>query len=409
MKLLFIHQNFPGQFCHLLAPLWQSGRCDVMGLGERRWVAANLGRLPAGMPVVGYDMPSSIPGEADGMLRTSAQAIARGQQVAAALLRLRKQGYCPDVVYAHPGWGESLFVKDVFPAARLVHYCEFFYRVDGQDVGFDPEFPDPFEERLRLRSRTSHHLLSLDAMDLGISATEWQRQCFPSAYRDRIEVVHDGVDTSLVRPDPAARLTLPDGRVLSAADEVVTFVNRNLEPYRGFHSFMRALPRLQRLRPDAQILIVGGDEVSYGKQAPPGYYRQRMLDEVGDGLKPENIHFLGKVPYDYYLRLLQVSTAHVYLTYPFVLSWSMLEAMACGGVVIGSRTAPVEEVIDDGCNGLLVDFFSPDEIADVVADVCRQRHGLTPLRQAARQSVVESYDLHDVCLPRQLRLLGLAN
>lgn len=409
LKLLFVHQNFPGQFCHLLAPLRQSGRVDVMGVGERRWVSANLGRLPAGMPVLAYDMPPTIPGEEDGMLRTSAQAMARGRQVAAALLDLRKRGYYPDVVYAHPGWGESLFVKDVFPAARLVHYCEFFYRADGLDVGFDPEFPDPFEERLRLRARTGHHLQSLEAMDLGISPTEWQRQCFPSAYRGRIEVAHDGIDTALARPDATARVILPNGRQLSASDEVVTFVNRNLEPYRGFHSFMRALPQLQRLRPDAQILIVGGDEVSYGKQTPPGYYRQKMLDEVGGSLKLEHIHFLGKVPYDYYLRLLQVSTAHVYLTYPFVLSWSMLEAMACGCVVIGSRTAPVQEVIEEGRNGLLVDFFSPEEIADAVAGACRSRQDLAELRHAARQLVVERYDLTEVCLPRQLQLLGLAN
>ncbi|POZ61970.1 glycosyl transferase family 1 [Chromobacterium alticapitis] len=407
MKLLFIHQNFPGQFSHLLPQVWKSHQVEAMGLGERRWVGAHLNRLPAGLPVLAYDMPEAPEAGMDPFLQTCAQAVARGKQVAVSLLRLRAEGFTPDVVYAHPGWGESLFVKDVFPQARLAHYCEFFYRADGLDVGFDPEFPDSFEDRLKLRVRASHHLLSLDAMDLGISPTQWQRQCFPEAYRDRIAVVHDGVDTDAVRPDPHAALRLPNGRVLTAADEVVTFVNRNLEPYRGFHSFMRALPQLQRQRPDAQILIVGGDEVSYGRQAPPGYYRQRMLDEVGAGLNLENVHFLGKVPYADYLRMLQISTAHVYLTYPFVLSWSMLEAMACGCVVVGSKTPPVEEVIADGENGLLVDFFSRQAIADTVADACARRAVLSDLRAAARQTVLERFDLRRVCLPRQLALLGV--
>ena len=256
----------------------------------------------------------------------------------------------------------------------------------------------------RARARNAHLLLGLECCDDGISPTEWQKRQHPAAFWPKISVVFDGIDTDVVRPDPAAGFTLPSGRILTRGDEVVTYVARNLEPYRGFPSFMRAVPDILRRRPSAQILIVGGDDVSYGRSPLNGKtWRETMLEEVGP-LDPSRVHFLGKLPYQRYLSMLQVSSAHVYLSAPFVLSWSCLEALAARCVIVGSATPPVQEVIEDGRNGLLVDFFSPTEIAERVAEALARRHAMDAIRRRARDTVLERYDLSK-CLPRQIRIV----
>jgi glycosyltransferase involved in cell wall biosynthesis len=224
--------------------------------------------------------------------------------------------------------------------------------------------------------------------------------------RARISVIHEGVDTDIVRPNEKATFTLPDSnRVLTRRDEVVTYVARNLEPYRGFHVFMRSLPQLLRRRPQAQVVIVGGDEVSYGAPAPPrSTFREMMLQELGSDLDLSRVHFTGTLEYSAYLNLLQVSAAHVYLTYPFVLSWSFIEAMACGCLVIGSDTPPVLEVLRDGVNGLTVDFFDAGKLAERVAAALEQPRRMEKLRQAARNTAVQNFDLKWVLLPRWLKL-----
>ncbi|HEX6828030.1 MAG TPA: glycosyltransferase family 4 protein, partial [Burkholderiales bacterium] len=340
-------------------------------------------------------------------VRNLENAVRRGQALARLALEIRRQGFVPDIVCAHPAWGEALFLKDVFPESPLLGFFEFFYHGSASDVDFDPEFPAILDDRLRVRVKNANMLLNLEACDWGLSPTEWQKRQYPDAFQPRISVIHDGIDTGLARPDPGAVLEVPEPGVrLTAGDEVVSFVVRNLEPYRGFHVFMRALPELQRLRPQARIVVLGGDQVSYGK--PPaggGTWREQMLRELEGRLDLDRIHFLGQVPYATYLRLLQVSSAHVYLTYPFVLSWSMLEAMSVGCPVIGSRTPPVQEVIEDGVNGLLVDFFSPGEIAARVAEVLARPDAIAPLRARAREHIVARYDLRTVCLPAHLALL----
>ncbi|MDB6001629.1 MAG: glycosyl transferase, group 1 [Rhizobacter sp.] len=210
-----------------------------------------------------------------------------------------------------------------------------------------------------------------------------------------------------MRPDASVHFTVPGcGITLSAADEVVTYVARNLEPYRGFPTFMRCLPEVLKRRPGARILIVGGDSTSYGRALPNGQtYRQKMLDELGDSLDTSRVHFLGKVPYASFLAILQISSAHVYLTYPFVLSWSMMEAMAAGCVLVASRTAPVTEMICDGENGVLVDFFSPPQVANAVVEVLANPQDHAALRANARRLIVEQFDLKRICLPAQLNLV----
>jgi glycosyltransferase involved in cell wall biosynthesis len=339
----------------------------------------------------GYELKIHKPA---GFEASLVQATERGKAVAAGAARLAKAGFRPDVVFAHIGWGEALFLKDIFPAARVLLYCEFFYRARGGDLGFDPEFPATAEKVLRLRVMNAPLLMSLDAADFGIAPTQWQKRQFPAVHAPRIAVVHDGIDTDLVSPAEAPE------------EELITYVARNLEPYRGFHVFMRAIPEIQRRRPKARIVIVGGDDVSYSARLPAGQtWRARMLRELDGKLDLSKIQFTGKIPYADYLALLRRSSVHVYLTYPFVLSWSLVEAMSAGCLVVGSRTPPVEEVIRDGENGLLVDFFSPEGIAAKVDQALGSQKELFSLRETARKTVLERYDLKRVCLPAQCRLV----
>jgi glycosyltransferase involved in cell wall biosynthesis len=284
----------------------------------------------------------------------------------------------------------------------LLAYFEFFYHRNGVDVGFDPEFVSLFDDLARLRTKNAVNLMGIDAADWGHTPTRWQQSLYPPEMRRRISVIHEGVDTDAAAPNPGAWSRLArSGHRLTAMDEVITYVSRNLEPYRGFHIFMRALPEILRRRPRAHAIIVGGDDVSYGYPALPGTtYRERMLQEVGGRLDLDRVHFLGQVPYDVYLNILQVSSAHIYLTYPFVLSWSFIEAMACGCLLIGSATPPVMEVLEDGVNGLSVDFFSPEALASRVDEVLARPGRLADLRARARETVIANFDLRRRQLPR---------
>src|SRR5438105_7854866 len=388
MRVLFVHQNFPGQYRHIAAHYARQGH-EVVGVGEKANLARTL-RVP-GVRLLAYDVPPLPSGGWDANV---SRAIHRGRRVAAGAAQLRRAGFVPDVIFAHIGWGEALFLKDVFPEAQIILYCEFFYRARGGDLGFDPEFPATPEKLLHLRVMNAPLLMALDACDLGMTPTRWQQQQFPAAHQPRIAVIHDGIDTDLVRPSGAVD------------PELITYVARNLEPYRGFHSFMRAIPEIQRRRPKARIVIVGGDEVSYSPRLPAGQtYRQRFLAELGDRIDLSRVEFRGQIPYAEYLALLRRSAVHVYRTYPCVLSSPPLEAMSAGCLVVASRTAPVEEVMRDGENGLLVDFFSPAGIAERVDYAISHQDELAPLRARARETVAERYDLRRICLPAQLRLV----
>lgn len=401
MKFLFVHQNFPGQYLQLAKHLGASGEHQVVFICQRKNQP-----LPGVQQVV-Y-APARVPTpEVHPYLRESEVGVLNAQQVARVALDLKKQGFVPDVMAGHNGWGEIWYLKEVFPETPLLGYFEFFYHLHGADVGFDPALPVNLNTATRLRTKNLGNLLALDTVDLGQCPTRWQQSLYPERYRDVLRVVHEGIDTTLVVPNPKAELPLPgSARVLTVRDEVVTFVARNLEPYRGFPSFMRSLPAILQQRPKAEIVIIGGDEISYGSRPANSLTcRQQLLQEFGDALDLSRVHFLGRVPYPTYLQVLQISSAHVYLTYPFVLSWSMLEAMAAGCLVIGSRTAPVEEVIRHGENGLLVDFFSAADIAGAVIAALEQPEEFRSIRAQARQTIVDGYDLHRICLPAQLRLL----
>jgi len=405
LKFLIVHQNFPGQYRSVALALAARGH-RVAALGEARNVARQRRRTP-GIKLFGYRMPAGA-GDKPGspLLGHFNQQVARGSIAARAAAQLRTTGFVPDLVIAHIGWGEALFLRDVFPESRLLLYCEYYYQPRGGDVGFDPHIRAQADAVPRLRVMNAPLLMAMSTCDWGVTATEWQRSRFPAFFRDQISVLHDGIDTELVRPDPQARFAVPGSSVvLSARDKVVTYTARNLEPYRGFHTFMRALPGILASTPDARVVIVGDDDVSYSPRLPHGQtYRQLALREVGRQLDPGRVFFLPSLPYEQYLSLLQISSAHVYLTYPFVLSWSMLEAMAAGCLVIGSNTAPVTEVIRDGENGLLVDFFDPQAIAGRVAEVLAHPDRMAAIRARARDHVVARYDLRTRCLDRQIAL-----
>jgi glycosyltransferase involved in cell wall biosynthesis len=392
MRLLFVHQNFPGQYRHLAAHYASRRGCEVVAIGEKQ----NLRHQPPlpGVKLFGYELAQ--PAGESGFEASLLRATRRGRALAAGAAGLRRAGYRPDVVFAHIGWGEALFLKDVFPDAKLLLYSEFFYRARGADSGFDPEFPPSPGSLLRLRMMNAPLLMALDAADWGLAPTRWQQRQFPAAYKERMSVIHDGIDTDLVRPERN-----------DSQEELITYVARNLEPYRGFHVFMRAIPEIQRRRPNARIVIVGGDEVSYSPRLPPGEtYRSRMLRELHGKIDFSRVSFRGRIPYGDYLALLRRSSVHVYLTYPFVLSWSLLEAMACGCLVVGSRTPPVEEVITHGENGLLADFLDPNGLAERVDEALEHQQEFGLLREAARRTARERYDLKRVCLPRQCALVG---
>lgn len=322
----------------------------------------------------------------------------------------RDQGYTPDVICAHPGWGETLLLREVWPQARQLHFVEFFYGAEERDVGFDPEFPtDPFETRCRLAIKNTNNLLNLGLMDWGVSPTRWQRSTVPLQHQQRISVIHDGIDTAVLTPNEATVLETADdqGRALrlTRQDPVITFVNRNLEPSRGYHRFMRALPRVLKEHPTARVLIIGGDGVSYGAAPGQGSWKQIYLDEVAAQIDRERVHFLGRVPYGTFVQALRISRAHVYLSYPFVLSWSLIEAMSLGAPIIASRTAPVAEVVEHGRNGWLVDFFDADALAECILSCLANPAAQLPLRLAARETAVSRYDLQTVCLPAQRALV----
>ncbi len=398
MNILFIHQNFPGQFLHL-APALQARGHKVLAL------TTEANQRPFPVRTLRYRSPA-MPAQ-QGIGRTYAEMAERGLVAARACAQIAAQeGFVPDAIVGHSGWGETLFLRAVWPTAKILTYAEFLYRATGLDANFDPEFSRPaLPAALAVTARAAHLVQAMADTDVALAPTEWQAATFPPLLRQKIRVIHDGIDTDHVRPNPAAVLQLPSGRTLCAGDEVLSFVNRNLEPYRGYHVFLRALPEVMAARPDAQVVIVGGDGQSYGPAPESGTWKQRFLDEVSGRVDPARLHFLGRVPYPQFLALMQVTRVHAYLTYPFVLSWSMLEAMAAGALVVGSRTGPVEEVIRDGENGRLVDFFDVSGWSGALIRALSEPVPDEALRRAARDTIVSRYDLRRICLPAQIALV----
>jgi glycosyltransferase involved in cell wall biosynthesis len=404
MNVLFLHQNFPGQFKHLAPALARDEGHRVVALH------VNPVQPMAGVQTVAVTQVAPSSKDVHRWVTGFESKVIRGEATYGAARQLKSEGFTPDVMIAHPGWGESLFLKDLWPSVPLGLYCEYHYNAFGADVNFDPEFG--FEEEAACRLRVKNAIMDLQTlyMNAGIAPTHWQRSTFPERVRPAISVIHDGIDTQFMAPDRSVGLRLGrDGQALTLApdDEVITFVVRSLEPYRGYHRFMRALPDIMRRRPKAQVLIIGGEGVSYGPKPrakegePPRSWKQIFLDEVRDGLDLRRVHFLGRVPYHQYRAVLQLSTVHVYLTYPFVLSWSLLEAMSLGCAIVASDTAPVREALRHDETGLLVDFFDTASLANAVCGLLEDPAWRRRLGEAARSHAISNFDLQSVCLPAQ--------
>ena len=349
-----------------------------------------------------YGSSREVRPETHHYVRPLEKAVLQGQGVYRIAEELKQKGFIPDIVYGHSGWGPTLFIKDAFPKATLLCYFEWFYQAHGSDADFDPEDPLNPDDEARIRIKNAPILIDLYSCDRGLSPTNWQRQQFPSEYYSKITVNHDGIDTSYFKPQAGAKLVLPRINLdLSGVEEIITYVARGMEPYRGFPQFMETVALLQQKRPNCHVVVVGEDRVAYGKQLPDNQtYKQLMLEKVP--LDLARIHFTGLLPYGEYLQVLQASSVHIYLTRPFVLSWSMLEALSTGCLIVASNTAPVTEVIEDNVNGLLVDFFSPEEICNRVEEALNNPEKMSSIREKARETILQNYDLAQL-LPKHLQ------
>lgn len=405
-NVLFVHQNFPGQYRHILQALSREEASRLVALG----VEPLKELIPEKIQAFRYGIKrGNTPGIHEWALETETKVI-RAEACARAAYELKQKGFRPDLICAHPGWGESLFLNEIWPAAKILHYQEFYYRSCGFDLDFDPSLQgeNSWQKSAKGVMKNAAVQLALEASSWNVCPTAFQRSTFPEHWQESISVIHDGIDTNHAHPNPSVLpLKLPDTTKLRRGEPIITFVNRSLEPYRGCHTFIRSIPELQRRCPKARIVIVGRETgVSYGAVCPQGEWKDLFLEEIKGQYNPARVHFTGPLPYGDFLHLLQLSQAHVYLTYPFVLSWSLLEAMSTQCAIVGSATPPVQEVIQHGHNGLLVDFFDPQALAESVAELLHNRSRAEDLGRNARATILRNYSLEQ-CVPRHLALMDL--
>ena len=396
MKFLFSHRNFPAQFRHIMIELAKDSKNEIIFItGTKNDVQIR------GIKKFVYKPKREVAEDCHRYLRNYEDNVIHGQAAAEVAIALKKKGFVPDVMYVH-AWGNSMFLKDIFPETPLVNFCEWYYNAHNSDIDFINK-DISYDKLAMTRCRNAQIALDMIACDKGIAPTEWQKSQFPKDFNNKIEVIHDGIDTDYFIPNSDAILKIPNSNIeLSAKDEVVTYATRGMEPYRGFPQFMEMAEKLLKRRPNVHIVIGGQDRVCYGALPPEGTYKELMLKKLD--LDMSRVHFTGGLPYGEYKKLLQISSAHVYLTYPFVLSWSMLEAMSTACCIVGSKTAPVEEVIQDNKNGFLVDFFDIDSLVDKVEYVLNNQEKVLTIRENARKTVVEKYDLKKL-LPQHINII----
>lgn len=405
MKILFVHQNFPGQYKYILNALALEKQHVLVGLGIQPLKAT----LPQGVIYKQYaPIQKNTTGLHSLLLETETKVI-RGEACARAALTLRNGGFQPDLICAHPGWGESLFLKDIWPNAPILSYQEFWYKSKGLDYNFDPEFEKSLcwqeSSHIRMKNATNH--LAFEASSWNITPTRFQLDSFPDIWKKSITQIHDGIDTDIAKPaSDEVSLSLSNGFHANTSQTIITYVNRAIEPYRGAHTLIRSIPRLQQLKPEAEIVIVGDPCAGgYGRKPLKGTWAEIFLKEIQGQYNPSKVHFVGTIPHDQFIKLMQISSVHIYLTYPFVLSWSLLEAMSCGCAIVASKTMPVEEVIKHNYNGILVDFFEHNALAEVTAELLENKPFAEDLGKNARQTIIQHYCLKN-CLSMHRQLMN---
>jgi len=407
MNFLFIHQNFPGQFCHLASKLAEQGH-QVIALGINQ--ADPNKPLSDKVKHIRYKLTKGTTKGIHHLASEVETKVIRGEAVANVCAQLKEKGFTPDLIYGHPGWGELLFVKTVYPDVPLVCFQEYFYNEEGYDANFDMEFATVrnWNIKSQMIMKNAYLYLTLEQSDWNVSPTHFQAGTYPDKWKHKFSIIHDGVNEKVAKPSKEnISIKLKDGTTLTRKNKIITFINRRLEPYRGFHTFVRSIPHIQRQNPDAHIVIIGGDKgTSYGAPCPKGEWKEQFLKEIEGQYDPSLVHFTDMITHDTFIKFMQITSCHVYLTYPFVLSWSLLEAMACEAPIVGSNTAPVEEVIKNGSNGMIVDFFSPTDIADTVTEMIKNKPIAAAFGKNARQTILDKYTL-DECLNKQLNLIKM--
>lgn len=389
MNILFLHRSFPGQFKYLASELAKDN--DVIFITN-----SQLYEIDGVKKIIYSPEPFSVD---DVYFKPYKSAIEQGKAAAKLALELKSKGWIPDVIYGHSGWGPTMFMKDIFPDVPLLCYFEWFQNADGADTGFGGAIINEYQ-RAGLRCANSQVLIDLYTCDCGISPTLWQKEQFPKEFHNKIEVIHDGIETDFFKPDDSAAFLIKDKNLtLTAKDEVITYATRGMEPYRGFPQFMEAVEKLQKLRPNAHFIVAGEDKVFYRGKLEEGTYKELMLNNLDINL--DKIHFVGPLPYIDYLKLLQISSLHVYLTVPYVLSWSLLEAMSVGCCIVASNTAPVLEAIKDNYNGLLTDFYDIDSMISKIEYALNNQSKMDEIRENARKTVLNDFNLVD-CLSKQI-------
>jgi glycosyltransferase involved in cell wall biosynthesis len=382
VKLLLIHQNFPGQFRQLAPHLEKSGHELVAIASHQRQIALN-GR------VIRYEAPTKIDSLPHGS-QVWHEGLERALIVARIADQLHKAGWQPDQILAHSGWGETLGLKEVWPEVPQIIWPELWVLPEHGGYGFDPLKPVAgLENRLEQLGRNSLTHRALSQASSWVLPTLHQANSFPKQFQNgQLHVIHEGIDTSLAKPNKAVSFEVR-GVQINRQVPTITFVNRNLERLRGFDLFMRALPKIQDECKQVRVIIVGDNDFGYGggdsKLAP---LRVRMLEELNGKIDLERIHFLGRVPHPVLIALLQASWVHVYLSYPFILGWSLLEAMACGCSIVASLGMPVAEVIQQNVEGKLVPMDQPILLANQVIELLNNPELRKKLGAAARRKAL---------------------
>ncbi|TCD58396.1 glycosyltransferase [Synechococcus sp. BS55D] len=379
MRILFSHNNFPAQFRRLAPALADQGHDVVFLAQNREWHAPPT----AGLRLKVYTPHRQGAGEAlHPYLRRFESCVLQGQAVFRACEQLRQEGWEPDWIINHVGFGNGMYLSDAFPQARRIGLFEWYYNSSGADVDFLRRGPLEPDRALRLRTWNAQTLLELADCDLGVVPTRWQLDQFPEHLRSRLRVIHEGIDVTALRSLKSSQRNRPPCLPESPNLEVLTYVSRGFEEYRGFPQAMQTIALLQAQRPHLHVLIVGSDVVAYGGVRADGRSWGAWAKEDLE-LDPSRTHWMGALQTEQYHDVLACSDVHLYLTVPFVLSWSLLEAMAAGCALVCSATPPVQEVLEHEVSALLVDFFSPQAQAAAIGQLLEDPGRRSMLASAA--------------------------